>query len=65
MHSPSPIPSMKKETLQRQVEGSIVKMMKVIYEKLTSDILWKTESFPLWSGIRQVYFLSPIYSPLY
>ena len=60
-------PSMiKKKTLQRAViEGTYLNIIKTRYDKSTANIILngkKLKAFPLKSGTRQGYPLSPVYS---
>ena len=56
----------KKKTLQKvSIEGTYLNIKKVIYEKLTANIVLNGENmkaFPLRSGIRQGCPLSPLLS---
>jgi len=56
----------KKKTLQRAgIEGTYLNIIKTIYDKSTANIILngkKLKAFPLKSGTRQGYPLSPVYS---
>ena len=46
------------------IEGPYLNIIKAIYDKPTANIILsgeKLEEFPLRSGIRQVYLLSPLF----
>ena len=48
-----------------RIEEKYLNIIKAIYDKPTANIILKSEklkAFPLRSGTRQVYLLSPLYS---